>query len=45
MFSIFTHVMYPARDTNSEPGLPVYKAHPQTSISICKDGKDQTLKK
>ena len=23
MFSIFTHVMQPVRDTNSEPGLPV----------------------
>ena len=23
MFSIFTHVMKPVRDTNSEPGLPV----------------------
>ena len=23
MFSIFTHVMKPARDTNSEPGLHV----------------------
>ena len=23
MFSIFTHVMRPVRDTNSEPGLPV----------------------
>ena len=22
MFSIFTHVMKPVRDTNSEPGLP-----------------------
>ena len=25
MFSIFTHVMKPIRDTNSEPGLPVAK--------------------
>ena len=25
MFSIFTHVMKPACDTNSEPGLPVAK--------------------
>ena len=23
MFSIFTHVMKPVRDTNSEPGLPL----------------------
>ena len=23
MFSIFTHVMKPVRDTNNEPGLPV----------------------
>ena len=23
MFPIFTHVMKPVRDTNSEPGLPV----------------------
>ena len=23
MFSIFTHVMKPVRDTNSEPGLPM----------------------
>ena len=23
MFSIFTHVMKPVRNTNSEPGLPV----------------------
>ena len=23
MFSVFTHVMKPVRDTNSEPGLPV----------------------
>lgn len=23
MFSMFTHVMKPVRDTNSEPGLPV----------------------
>ena len=23
MFSIFTHVMKPVRDTNSKPGLPV----------------------
>ena len=22
-FSVFTHVMKPVRDTNSEPGLPV----------------------
>ena len=26
MFSIFTHVMKPVRDTNSEPGLPVVYA-------------------
>ena len=25
MFSTFTHVMKPVRDTNSEPGLPVFK--------------------
>ena len=25
MFSIFTYVMKPVRDTNSEPGLPVGK--------------------
>ena len=25
MFSIFTHVMKPVRDTNIEPGLPVDK--------------------
>ena len=25
MFSIFTHVMKPVCDTNSEPGLPVAK--------------------
>ena len=24
MFSTFTHVMKPVRDTNSEPGLPVF---------------------
>ena len=26
MFSIFTHVMKPVRDTNSEPASPVPKA-------------------
>ena len=25
MFSIFTHVMKPVRDTNTEPGLPVIR--------------------
>ena len=34
MFSIFTHVTKPVRDTNSEPGLPVVLAifcsHEQT---------------
>ena len=25
MFSIFTHIMKPVHDTNSEPGLPVPK--------------------
>ena len=27
MFFIFTHVMKPVRDTNSEPGLPVFQDH------------------
>ena len=27
MFSILTHVMKPVRDTNSEPGLPVFRGH------------------
>ena len=26
MFSIFTHIMKPVRDTNSEPGLPLAEA-------------------
>ena len=29
MFSIFTHVMKPVRDTNSEPGLPVIEQKKQ----------------
>ena len=32
MFSIFTHVMKPVRDTNSEPGLPVVYAGPREII-------------
>ena len=33
MFSIFTHVMKPVRDTHSEPGLPMVKsAHQKGAI-------------
>ena len=34
MFSIFTHVMKPVSDTNSEPGLPVVKEEKLSKISL-----------
>ena len=35
MFSILTHVMKPVRDTNSEPGLPVFRGHFPCSLNCC----------
>ena len=34
MFSIFTHVMKPVGDTNSEPGLTVVKEDKLSKISL-----------
>ena len=34
MFSIFTHVMKPVADTNSEPGLTVLKEDKLSKISL-----------
>ena len=38
MFFIFTHVMKPVRDTNSEPGLPVFQDH--DSAVTCHESHD-----
>ena len=41
MFSIFTHVMKPICDTNSEPGLPVirYPCSKFIVVMLCSCGK------
>ena len=36
MFSIFTHVMKPVGDTNSEPGLTVVKEDKLSKISLAR---------
>ena len=42
MFSIFTHVMKPVRDTNSEPGLPVLKQNREERLSPKFQGNQNT---
>ena len=42
MFSTFTHVMKPVRDTNSEPGLPVLKQNGEERISPTFQGNQNT---
>ena len=34
MFSIFTHVMKPVRDTNSESGLPVVLSQEKRDLTV-----------
>ena len=42
MFSIFTHVMKPVRDTNSEPWLPVLKQNREERLSPTFQGNQNT---